>query len=148
MLNSIGSGGGLPPPAAARLAEAERVLGDLGREVHALAVRLRPTSLDDIGLEPALGQLMADWSARTGVRADFHAADIEPGQLPADVETAVYRVVQEALTNVARHAQATVVGVGVTRPDGHVSVVVEDDGAGFDPAAVPADGPDRAPRHA
>ncbi|HEX4609806.1 MAG TPA: chemotaxis protein CheB [Urbifossiella sp.] len=134
---SIESGGDLPPPVAAKVAEARRVMSDLGREVHRLAVRLRPTSLDDIGLGPALGQLVSEWSSRAGVPADFHAAGVGPGRLPAAVETAVYRVVQEALTNVAKHAGATTVGVVLTRPDGAVSVVVEDNGAGFDPAATP-----------
>jgi PAS domain S-box-containing protein len=134
---AIETGGHLPPPAAARLAEAQRIMNDLARELHGLAVRLRPTSLDDIGLESALGQLVSEWSARVGVRADFHASGVEPGRLPPEVETAVYRVVQEALTNVVKHAKATLVSVVVTRPDGFVSVAVEDDGVGFDPDASP-----------
>jgi PAS domain S-box-containing protein len=132
---AIETGGELPPPAAARLAAAQQVMNDLSREVHGLAVRLRPTSLDDIGLEAALEHLVAEWSSRTGVRADFYAAGLE--RLPGEVETAVYRIVQEALTNVAKHAGATVVSVVVTRPDEFVSVVVEDNGTGFDPDAVP-----------
>ena len=135
---SIETGGALPPAEAAKLAAAQRVLGELGREVHGLAVRLRPTSLDDLGLEAAVGQLAAEWSTWSGVRADFLAAGVEPGRLPDEVETAVYRVVQEALTNVAKHADAKAVSVVVvTRSDGSVSVVVEDDGAGFDPDATP-----------
>lgn len=132
---AIETGGELPAPAVARLADAQRVMNELSREVHSLAVRLRPTSLDDIGLEAALEHLVVEWSPRTGVRADFYAAGLE--RLPGEVETAVYRIVQEALTNVAKHADATVVSVVVTRPDGFVSVVVEDDGTGFDPNAVP-----------
>ncbi|WP_439627728.1 CheR family methyltransferase [Gemmata sp.] len=128
---------GDPPPAAGGLAEAQRIMNDLGRELHGLAVRLRPTSLDDVGLAPALGQLVSEWSSRSGVRADFHASGVEPGRVPAEVETAIYRVVQEALTNVAKHAGASAVGVAVTRSDGSVSVAVEDDGAGFDPDAAP-----------
>ncbi|WP_439630413.1 PAS domain-containing protein [Gemmata sp.] len=129
--------GELPAPAAGSLADAQRIMSDLGRELHGVAVRLRLTSLDDIGLEPALGQLVSDWAARAGVRAELHAPGLAAGRLPAEVETVVYRVVQEALTNVARHAVATAAGVVVTRSDGHVSVVVEDDGAGFDAAAPP-----------
>ena len=78
---------------------------------------------------------MGEWAARTGVRAAFHGAGL--GRLPREVETAVYRVVQEALSNAAKHAGAAAVSVAVARPDGHVSVAVEDDGAGFDPAAAP-----------
>lgn len=136
-LKSIENSGDLSATTVARVAEARRVMADLGREVHGLAVRLRPTSLDDIGLEPALSQLIAEWSSRSGVRAECHASGIGPGRLPAEVETTVYRVVQEALTNVAKHAGATAVSVVVTRPDGFVSVVVEDNGAGFDPGAAP-----------
>ncbi len=128
---------GLPAAAGERLDEVKRMADELGRETHALAVRLRPTSLDDLGLEPALRQLVADWFGRTGIGVEFDTAGVGDSRLPADVETAVYRVVQEALTNVAKHAGATAVSVVVTRPDGFVSVVVEDDGRGFDPAAVP-----------
>jgi signal transduction histidine kinase len=76
-----------------------------------------------------------EWASRSGVKADFHAAGLGRARLPAEVETTVYRVVQEALTNAAKHAQATRVGVAVTRSGGFVSVVVEDDGTGFDPDA-------------
>lgn len=69
-------------------------MNDLGRELHGLAVRLRPTSLDDLGLEAALGQLVSERSARTGVRADFHAAGLGPGRLPAEVETAVRQALE------------------------------------------------------
>ncbi|MEO2089035.1 MAG: PAS domain S-box protein, partial [Gemmataceae bacterium] len=97
----------LPAAAGERLDEVKRLADELGREVHALAVRLRPTSLDDLGLEPALRQLVADWFARTGVGVEFDATGVRHGRLPPEVETAVYRVVQEALTNVAKHAGAT-----------------------------------------
>jgi PAS domain S-box-containing protein len=133
---AVETSGSLPPAAAAKLAEAQRVVGELGKEVHALAVRLRPTSLDDLGLEAALGQLVAEWSGRGGVPADFQAVGLGRGRLPAEVETAVYRVVEEALTNVTRHARATRAGVVVTARDGRVTVAVEDDGTGFDPAAA------------
>jgi signal transduction histidine kinase len=136
-LKAVETSGELPAPSGARLAEAQRVLSVLGQEVHGLAVRLRPTSLDDVGLESALGQLVAEWSARTGVRAEFHAAGLGPRRLTAEVETALYRVVQEALTNVARHAHATNVSVVVTRADNLMSIVVEDDGTGFDAGAAP-----------
>lgn len=136
-LRAVEASGDLPAPAAARLAEVQRVADLLGKEVHALAVRLRPTSLDDLGLEAALGQLVAEWSARTAVRADLHAGGLSGGRLPAEVETTVYRIVQEALTNVARHARATQASVALTVLDGTVTVAVDDDGAGFDPEAGP-----------
>ncbi|MBX9679548.1 MAG: PAS domain S-box protein [Gemmataceae bacterium] len=133
---AIETAGELAPSAASRMAEAQRIMNELGRELHGLAVRLRPTSLDDIGLESALGQLVSEWSARSGVPVDFHAAGLN--RLPPDVETAIYRVVQEALTNIAKHAKASSVSVVATRPDGFVAVVVEDNGGGFDPTVTPS----------
>ena len=129
--------GGLTASAAARLAEARHLVDAVSREVHALAVRLRPTALDDLGLEAALEQLVAEWSSRSGVAADFQSSGLGPGRLPLEVETAVYRLVQESLTNVAKHARARIVSVVVSRPDGYVTAVIEDDGAGFVPGAVP-----------
>jgi signal transduction histidine kinase len=134
VLKSIELSGELPAPAVARLADAQQVMRQLGREVHGLAVRLRPTALDDLGLEAALEQLVSEWSSRTGLAVDFHSSGLGSERLPPEVDTAIYRLVQEALTNVAKHARATSVTVVVTRLDLHLSVVVEDDGVGFDPA--------------
>jgi signal transduction histidine kinase len=136
-LKSIEGAGELPSASAERLTEARRVLDTLGREVHGLAVRLRPTVLDDFGLEPALEQLVSEWSERTEIEAAFQSSDIGPGRLAPEVETAVYRIVQEALTNVVKHARASSVSVVLSRSGEHVTVVVEDDGAGFVPDAAP-----------
>jgi signal transduction histidine kinase len=125
--------GPLPGPAEARLAEIQRLADELGRAARDLAVRLRPTALDDLGLHAALAQQIAEWSGRTGVEVDFEAATIEAVRLPSEIETTVYRMVQEALTNVARHANAGRVSVVVAILDSRVSVAVEDDGIGFDP---------------
>jgi len=114
------------------LGYARRLADDLGRELHALAIRQRPTSLDDLGLEPALRQLVGEWSARTGISTDIHIAGIETARLPETVETAIYRVVQEALNNVGKHAAASRASVSVTRSSGDILTVVEDDGRGFD----------------
>jgi PAS domain S-box-containing protein len=129
--------GPLPPAAGERLAEVRRIADDLGRQVHALAVRLRPTALDDVGLEAALGQLVREWAARAGVPIDFETAGLAD-RLPAEAETVLYRVVQEALTNVAKHARATRVSVVVSRHAGTATAAVEDDGVGFDPEAAGA----------
>jgi signal transduction histidine kinase len=72
-----------------------------------------------------------EWSAQSGVRIDVHAPRVEE-RLPAATESAVYRVVQEALTNIARHSGATHASLVLERRDGRVVVVVEDDGRGFD----------------
>ncbi|VTT99031.1 two-component system sensor kinase : PAS/PAC sensor signal transduction histidine kinase OS=Burkholderia sp. (strain CCGE1002) GN=BC1002_6138 PE=4 SV=1: PAS_3: PAS: HisKA_3: HATPase_c [Gemmataceae bacterium] len=123
---------GLGLAAAAGRADRVRELTDqLAREIHQVAIRLRPVALDDMGLDAALAELVRQWSAASGVPVDFVSPGV--GRLPAPVETAVYRVAQEALTNVARHARATRAGVSVTRTPDQVSITVEDDGAGFDP---------------
>jgi signal transduction histidine kinase len=97
---------------------------------------LRPTTLDDLGLEAALSSLTREWARRheQRIRAVFNGTGFtnHPGLLSSDVEVAIYRVVQEALTNVARHSQAGVVSVILSCDDGHVQVIIEDDGVGFD----------------
>ncbi|QEH35521.1 Oxygen sensor histidine kinase NreB [Aquisphaera giovannonii] len=135
-LKAVETAEALPPSLGGKLADARSLVDEVGREVHALAMRLRPTSLDDIGLDAALGQLVSDWSARSGVPAAYQAAGLDAGRLPSEIETTVYRIVQEALTNATKHAGAGRVSVVVTRTAGHVTAVVEDDGAGFDPDAT------------
>ena len=123
-------------PGRARLLEVEAIVGRIGREAHDLAIDLRPTVLDDLGLTPALSDYVARWSERTGVAADFQPTGLEGQRLPPEVETTVYRVVQEALNNVAKHAGAGHVSVIVERGPGKLTSLVEDDGRGFDPDRV------------
>ena len=108
----------------------------LGRDLHALALQLRPRVLDDFGLEAALGTYAEAWSRRHGIEVTMHAA-VGAGRLSAAVENAVYRIVQEALTNVARHSGARDATVIVERRGGQLCVAVEDDGRGFDQAPAP-----------
>jgi signal transduction histidine kinase len=106
------------------------------QDVRRLAVELRPAALDDFGLAPALERLVEAHRAHDGAVIDVEVR-LEPSErLPAEVETTVYRIVQEALTNVARHAGATRISVLVARKNGNVVAVIEDDGTGFDPATV------------
>jgi signal transduction histidine kinase/GAF domain-containing protein len=123
----------------ARVSEAQAIVGRIGRDVHTLAVRLRPTALDDLGLSAALGQLAADWSSRTGIAVDLQLDSCSSARLPAAVENAIYRVVQEALTNVAKHAAAGRTSVTLAGHDGVAIVMIEDDGGGFDPSRVLTD---------
>lgn len=134
----------VPPAALARLEQVQRLADELGRQLHDLAMRLRPTALDDLGLEAAVRQLVDDWSARTGVAAVYQPSGMTE-RFPPEVETALYRVVQEALTNAAKHARPTRVGVVLGRNGGHAVAIVEDDGCGFDPMVVtpPPGGRDR-----
>jgi signal transduction histidine kinase len=107
------------------------------QDVRRLAVQLRPKALDDFGLAAALERLAQTFSESSGIRVQLEARIGE--RLPAEVETTVYRIVQEALTNVVKHAEAHEVSILLVRRDGIVTAVVEDDGGGFDPHAVRAD---------
>jgi signal transduction histidine kinase len=106
--------------------------GQLVDEVHHLAWELRPAALDDLGLQTALQNYTEKWSERGGVAVDFHGGGLERQRLPPEIETTIYRIVQEALTNVLKHAEARRVSVIVERRREHVLVIVEDDGKGFD----------------
>ena len=101
------------------------------QEVRQLAVDLRPKALDDFGLGPALVRLGQSVRETTGLDVQVGAL-LGATRLPSDVETAVYRIAQEALANVLRHAAAQHVSIVVTRRGDSVSIVIEDDGAGFD----------------
>jgi PAS domain S-box-containing protein len=119
-----------------RLEELCALASRIGVEVHSIAVELRPTSLDDIGLPAALASLIELWSKRTRIEVDLHTIGLEE-RLPRGMELALYRIVQEALTNVMKHAAARVVSVIVERRPDEVRAVIEDDGAGFEPGTVP-----------
>lgn len=106
------------------------------QEVRRLAADLRPAALDDLGLIAALEGYIYDFARKTGVEADFQADDMAPIRLPRDVETVLYRVVQESLTNIARHAQARHVTIGIHQEDATLYVEIVDDGHGFDVADI------------
>ena len=103
-----------------------------------LAVELRPSALDDYGLVPALERLTASVAEQGGPSVDLEA-QLGEQRLPGDVETALYRIVQEALTNTIKHAGAASVSVILTRTPDRVTVVIEDDGRGIE-AGVEAAG--------
>ena len=127
-------------------AEAHAAAGELRglvvetlQNVRRLAVELRPSALDDFGLEPALRRLGE--TVREGGVLDVQVETrLGAVRLPADVETALYRIVQEALTNAVKHAGANHVSIVVTRKATGVHVMIEDDGSGFDPGAVSVGG--------
>jgi signal transduction histidine kinase len=108
------------------------------QDVRRLAVELRPAVLDDYGLVPALERLTEAVAEQAGIRVDFHSA-LGDARLPSDMETALYRVVQESLTNIVKHANAHNVSVSLSRRAPGVAAVIEDDGAGFDPRATRED---------
>jgi signal transduction histidine kinase len=117
---------------APHIVRALELVADLGGELDFLSWQLRPAVLDEFGLSAALPPFVSQWSARTGIPAEFRLGRYTPGQLGADAETVCYRVAQEALNNIARHARATRADVVLGANDGHVVLVVEDDGIGFD----------------
>ncbi len=100
-------------------------------DVRRLAVELRPRALDDFGLVPALERLTDTFAEQTGIAVTF-THDLEPERLPGEVETALYRIVQEALTNVVKHAGAATIEVALTERAGLVTARITDDGRGFD----------------
>ena len=120
------------------LAVRELVVGTL-HDVRRLAVELRPKALDDFGLVPALERLTETFKEQTEVDVQLEAA-LGEDRLSPDIESALYRIVQEALTNVIKHAQAKTVSVVLTRKGDAVAVVIEDDGRGFDPSGAREDG--------
>jgi signal transduction histidine kinase len=105
------------------------------QDVRRLAVELRPKALDDFGLAAALERLVQTFADATGIDAQLEDS-LGGERLPAEVETTLYRIVQEALTNVVKHAQARNVSILLVRREGAATAVIEDDGAGFDPAAT------------
>ncbi|WP_018263861.1 sensor histidine kinase [Methylobacterium sp. WSM2598] len=130
-----------PPRARDQVRWLQGLAGEIGRDIHRTASDLRPSALDDLGLVNALAALGADWTARYGLGVDVQAFGLS-ARLPLEVETAMYRVAQEALTNVLKHARATHVSVVLERRGERLGVVIEDDGTGFDPEACapPAEG--------
>jgi signal transduction histidine kinase len=126
-------------PARAALAELREHVVRALQDVRRLAVELRPAVLDDFGLVPALERLTDAVAEQSDIRVDFHSA-LGELRLPSEVETTLYRVVQESLTNIVKHANAHNVSVSIARRGPTVAAVIEDDGAGFDQRAVREEG--------
>src|SRR5205085_2455048 len=126
-----------PDAQAQALAAVREQVVETLHDVRRLAVELRPKALDDFGLVPALERLATSFVEQTGLRLDLEAR-LGDGRLPSEVETALYRMVQEALTNVVKHAQARSVSIVLTNPRGAITAVIEDDGRGFEVDAARA----------
>ena len=115
----------------ARLDAIDKIASQIDRDVDYLAWDLRPAALDDVGLTAALETAVRDWAATNGVNAEFHTTPAA-ARLAAESESHLYRIVQEALNNVSKHARATHVSVLLEHTDGEVRLIVEDNGRGFD----------------
>jgi PAS domain S-box-containing protein len=127
----------LPPDAIrVNLEKAKEMVSELLTRVRILSHDLRPAMLDDLGLLPALLWLFERYTAQTQVQVDFKHASQERLRFSPDIETAAYRIVQEALTNVARHANMSQAIVRLWTDQDRLNVQIEDHGIGFDPVAV------------
>jgi signal transduction histidine kinase len=117
----------------AQIAEVQRLLDELEQQLDFMAAELRPAVLD-VGLVAALRDFVDAWADTYGIPAELHTVGMDGERLTPEVETHLYRVTQEALHNVYKHAHARRVSVVLERRGGEVVLVVEDDGRGFDPA--------------
>jgi len=107
----------------------------LGR-IHSLTVELRPSILDDMGLIAALEKYITDYRQTHQFDIDFHVIQQVPQRIPREIEVPVYRIVQEALTNIGKYSQAQNVSVIITRKNNGLELIIEDDGVGFEVDAL------------
>lgn len=136
----------LSPATRQSVMDLKELSKNIFEEIHRLAVELRPHLLDQLGLVRAVESHVHDFGERVKIKTDFDASGLEEVRLSSEAETATYRMVQEALANVAKHAKATRVGVMLEKRNGSLVTVIEDDGCGFDVnAALQADGAGRSP---
>jgi PAS domain S-box-containing protein len=117
----------------ATLQDIESVLGQMDQDIDFLSWELRPAALDDLGLAAVLENYVREWSRHASVPARFHVEGFAPEHVAPEIEVTLYRIAQEALNNVAKHARARSVGVVLEWRAPTVSLVIEDDGIGFDP---------------
>ena len=113
-----------------KIADLMSMTSAMSREVHRISWELRPTALDDLGLEAAITNYLERWGERLNLSVDF-AGNLRGRRLPAPVEITLYRVLQEAMTNIAKHAHAERISVVLEAEAGEVRLIVEDDGIGF-----------------
>ena len=119
-----------------KLEQTKAIAERLDANVDFLAWELRPAALDDIGVAEAMGSFVHQWSRHSGVEAQFHTTGLDKERLSPETETNLYRIMQEALNNTMKYAQASRVDVLLERRDNQVVLIVEDDGAGFNPNAA------------
>ncbi len=127
------SGSGL----GSRVQQLQELATQTARDLHRVAVELRPAALDDLGLVKAIRALTETWSTRYGIDVDFEAGQYPRAGISSEIETILYRIIQEALNNVAKHSGATRVAVVLRCSADQVQAIIEDDGRGFD-ARVPS----------
>ena len=128
-LNAIGRSNS-DPAVGDELARLRDLTSEIGHEVNRIAWELRPTALDDLGLETAIAQYLEEWCERSQLQFDLQV-NLGHRRLPQTIETTVYRALQEAVTNVVRHAEAQHVAVILEMVGRQLQLIVEDDGKGF-----------------
>jgi signal transduction histidine kinase len=133
-LRTVQENTALPVALRERLGQLREVVRRLDEDVDRLSWQLRPTVLDDLGLEEALRELSSAWTEASGVAVDLHTRGLRRRRFDPALETTVYRVVQEALNNIRKHAAASRVGLIVEHRNGELRAIVEDDGHGMEAA--------------
>jgi PAS domain S-box-containing protein len=123
-------------PQRGHLEQVQEAVSEIIRDVREMSLNLRPSMLDDMGLVPTLHWHINRFTSQTGIHVNFQCEEF-PGRVPLEIETAAYRIVQEALTNAARHAQVREVFVGLVVQDETLWVEILDNGKGFDTNAEP-----------
>ncbi len=121
-----------------RVARLNTLTTEAGREINKLAWEIRPTALDDLGLQTAIEQFLEEWGERSSLQFDLHLTLSDRRLAPA-IETALYRVLQEGIRNVVKHAAATRVGVILDATAKEVQLIIEDNGHGFAHEGTPLD---------
>ena len=116
---------------AAELDETRKYAARIDLDVNYLAWELRPTELDQLGLKDALASFVREWSTTYGITAEFHASTTNNGRLHPEIETNLYRILQEALNNILKHADARSVNVILEQRSDRIVLIIEDDGRGF-----------------
>lgn len=120
------------------LARSKSIASAIDSEVGFLSSELRPTGLDDLGLVQTLEQFIDGWSQHFNTRAELHSSGMEEVEMPSSVAINVYRIAQEALNNISKHANATLTNLLIENQDGTLTLIIEDNGVGFDPAELSA----------
>ncbi|MDX2044283.1 MAG: sensor histidine kinase [Acidobacteriota bacterium] len=126
----------LDSEAADQLEQAEEIVSLLDQRIHDFAWQLRPLILDDLGFQVALLSLIEKWSAKSGIKVAFQCLERNQLKLPSDVESGLYRIVQESLINISKHSNASSVNVVIKFQSNLLTMVIKDNGRGFDLASV------------
>ncbi len=121
------------PDISCRVAKIQDIAASLDSEISFLAWELRPSALEELGLIEALKVFVDGWSRHYDMAVEFHVSGLKDINLAAEIETHLYRIAQEALNNIAKHAKASRVNVILEKPKNSLVLIIEDDGVGFDP---------------